>query len=148
MIYECVLHIKPFFLLVGIQHTQCPRWFFILERYKLCGHKTATQVVQCLAIVLGYDRHNIHPVPDRNPYLYPTANRFPSRLVPPRNRVVPSHPVNQMASRLPVPFPSRGKGTGTFSPTVPGERPQKIPPAGCEMFPYRTARCLRYVQLL
>ena len=38
-----VLHIKPFFLLVDIQHTQCPRWFFILERYTLCGHKTTTQ---------------------------------------------------------------------------------------------------------
>ena len=37
--YVCVLHIKPFFLLVDIQHAQCPRWFFILERYELCGHK-------------------------------------------------------------------------------------------------------------
>ena len=27
----CVLHIKPFFLLVDIQHSQCPRWFFVLE---------------------------------------------------------------------------------------------------------------------
>ena len=42
----CVIHIKPFFLLVDIQHTQCPRWFFILGSYayKLCGHKTTTQV--------------------------------------------------------------------------------------------------------
>ena len=39
----CVLHVRPFFLLVDIQHTQCPRQFFILERYKLCGHKTTTQ---------------------------------------------------------------------------------------------------------
>ena len=39
----CVLHIKPFFLLVDIQHTQCPRCFFILERYKFCGHKTTIQ---------------------------------------------------------------------------------------------------------
>ena len=29
----CVLHIKPFFVLVDIQHTLCPRWFFILEIY-------------------------------------------------------------------------------------------------------------------
>ena len=39
----CVLHIKPFFLLVDIRHTQCPPCFFILERYKRCGHKTTTQ---------------------------------------------------------------------------------------------------------
>ena len=34
------LDIEPFFLhdvLVHIQHTQCPGWLFILERYKLCG---------------------------------------------------------------------------------------------------------------
>ena len=31
----CVLYIKPFFLLVHIQHTKCSRWFFILERCKL-----------------------------------------------------------------------------------------------------------------
>ena len=37
-----VLHIKPFFLLVDIHRTQCPRWL-ILERCKLCGHKTTTQ---------------------------------------------------------------------------------------------------------
>ena len=39
----CVVHIKPFFLSVNIQHTQCPCRFFLLERYKLCGHKTTTQ---------------------------------------------------------------------------------------------------------
>ena len=62
--YSCVLHIVLFFLLVDIQHTRCPRWFSILERYKLCGHKPTIQVatlyysrlaVQCHAIVLGYD---------------------------------------------------------------------------------------------
>ena len=39
----CVFHIKPFFVLVDIQHTQCPRWFFILERCKLGCHKTTIQ---------------------------------------------------------------------------------------------------------
>ena len=29
----CVLHIKPFFLPVDIQHTQCPCRFFLLEIY-------------------------------------------------------------------------------------------------------------------
>ena len=38
-----VLHTKPFFQPVDIEHTQCPCRFFILERYKLCGHKTTTQ---------------------------------------------------------------------------------------------------------
>ena len=32
------LHIKPFFVPVGIQHTECWCRFFILERRKLCGH--------------------------------------------------------------------------------------------------------------
>ena len=39
----CVLHIKLFFLPVDIQHTQCPCRFLLLERYRLCGHKTTTQ---------------------------------------------------------------------------------------------------------
>ena len=34
----CVLQIKPFFLPVDIQHTQCPCRFFLLERHKLCCH--------------------------------------------------------------------------------------------------------------
>ena len=38
----CVLQ-KLCFLLVGIQHTQCPCWFFLLERRKLCSHKMTTQ---------------------------------------------------------------------------------------------------------
>jgi len=37
-----VLRIKPSFLPVDIQHTQCPCRFFILERYQFCGHKTTT----------------------------------------------------------------------------------------------------------
>ena len=63
-------------------------------------------------------------VPDGHADRCPTGNRFPSRLVPPRCRVVPSHPVKQMASHVPVPFPSRGRQTGTFSRTVPRERPK------------------------
>ena len=50
----CVRHIKPLFLPVDIQHTQCPRRFFLLERYNLCGHKTttlaATMVLYCNAV--------------------------------------------------------------------------------------------------
>ena len=40
----CVFfHIKPSFLLVDIQHTQCPRWFFVVERCDLCGHQSLIQ---------------------------------------------------------------------------------------------------------
>ena len=39
----CVLHIKPFFLLVDIHHALYPCRFFLMERYKLCGHKTTIQ---------------------------------------------------------------------------------------------------------
>ena len=64
--WVCVLRTKPFFLPVDIQYTQCPRWFFILERCKFCGHKATMQaatlyqadssfwVLQCNAIMLGY----------------------------------------------------------------------------------------------
>ena len=48
-----VLHIKPFFQPVDIQLTQCPCRFFLLERYKLCGHKTTAQryyLVHCTAL--------------------------------------------------------------------------------------------------
>ena len=40
---------QPLFLPVDIQHTQCPRRFFILliERNKLSGHKTTTQRYYC-----------------------------------------------------------------------------------------------------
>ena len=34
----CCLHIKPLFL-SNISSTQYPSWFFILERYKVCGHR-------------------------------------------------------------------------------------------------------------
>ena len=35
----CMLfHIEPFFLPMDIKHTPCPCWFFVLGRYKLCGH--------------------------------------------------------------------------------------------------------------
>lgn len=40
----CVcFHLKTFFLPVDIEHTQCPRGFFILEKYKFCGHKASIQ---------------------------------------------------------------------------------------------------------
>ena len=60
-----VLRIEQFFLLVDIQHTQCPRGFSILERYKLCGHKPTTQATtlyyvdrneQYIAIATRYKR--------------------------------------------------------------------------------------------
>ena len=38
-----VLHVKPFFLPVDIQHTHCPCRFFLLERCKLCGHENMIQ---------------------------------------------------------------------------------------------------------
>ena len=44
----CVLFtVKPFFLLVDIQHTQCPRSFFILERHKLRGYTIRYRQVCC-----------------------------------------------------------------------------------------------------
>ena len=46
---------------------------------------------------------------------------IPTHPVPARNRGVPSRPVNQMASRFSVPFPSRGKETEAFSHTVAPE---------------------------
>ena len=39
---------------------------------------------------------------------------YPPRPVTPRNRVMPSDPVNQMTPQLPVLFPARVKQTGTF----------------------------------
>ena len=51
-----VLHIKPFFLYrvgpVNIQHTPCPSRFFLLKRYKLCGHETTTdtETLHCNAV--------------------------------------------------------------------------------------------------
>ena len=43
----CVVHIQPFFLLVDIQHTQCPRSFFILERHKLRDYTIRYRQVCC-----------------------------------------------------------------------------------------------------
>ena len=46
----CVFFIfKPLFL-AAIQHIQCRCWFFIPERYRLCGHKTTTQ--RCVARIM------------------------------------------------------------------------------------------------
>ena len=42
----CVLHITPFFLHIGIQHTQCPRRFFLLL---IEIHKTTTQ--RCYIVI-------------------------------------------------------------------------------------------------
>ena len=39
--YVC-LCLKPFLLPIDIQHTQCPCRFLLLEKCKLCGHKTTT----------------------------------------------------------------------------------------------------------
>ena len=55
----CVLHIEPFFLLVDIQHTQCPCQFFLLEKYKL--HTNAVSRVDngMTCRRTGYDRYGI-----------------------------------------------------------------------------------------
>ena len=37
-------------LLVDIQHNQCPCWFFLVERYKLCAHKTTLHQRQSIAM--------------------------------------------------------------------------------------------------
>ena len=41
---ECVLHIEPFFVPVDIQFTSVRADSSILERYKLYGHETTTQI--------------------------------------------------------------------------------------------------------
>ena len=55
----------PFIPLVGIQHTQCPSWVFILERYQLCGHKTRTQAATWYHVDSGctVPCHNIRTQP-------------------------------------------------------------------------------------
>ena len=48
-----VLHIKPFFLPVDIHHPAHPVSvpFFLLERYKLCGHKiTTSDMLHCIDV--------------------------------------------------------------------------------------------------
>ena len=67
---------------------------------------------------------------------------FPT--VSPTRSPIPSRPVSQVASHVPVPFPSRGKQTETFSHTILREDPHFFPPAAGKTFPSRTARCLRY----
>ena len=62
----------------------------------------------------------------------------------PKNRGLPSRPVNQIVSRLPVPFPPRGKRTGTFSRVVAREDLKQMPPAGAKGLPSRTDRRLPY----
>ncbi len=64
-------------LLVDIQHSQCPSWgfiLFILERYKLCGHKlrhrgNTSYALRSAVMRLdngrachrnGYDNHKVH----------------------------------------------------------------------------------------
>lgn len=37
--YMCVVYVLVLFLAIVFWHIQCPRRFFILEMYKLCGHK-------------------------------------------------------------------------------------------------------------
>ena len=74
----CVL-IKPFFLLVNIQHTHWPRWFFILDRYKFYGNKTTIQAttlyqvdssiningtIQCHCAGLWQTQHTYASYPD------------------------------------------------------------------------------------
>ena len=66
---------------------------------------------------------------DRYLDLFPTGSMISSRPVPPKHPGFPSRPVNQMASRPPVPFPSRGKQNGTFSYAVAPEDPKHFPPA-------------------
>ena len=65
----------------------------------------------------------------------------PPRHGIPRNGMLPSRPVNHMASHLYVPFPSRGKKKGIFSHTVHREDPKNNPPAAGETVPSGTARC-------
>ena len=50
----CVLHIKPFFLPVDVQHTQCAWRFFLLERYQvqaLWSQNHDTEILHCNAEV-------------------------------------------------------------------------------------------------
>ena len=72
------------------------------------------------------------PVP--NPFHY---------LVPPRSRGLPCRPVSQMASHLPVPFPSSGMQTSTFSHTVAREDKKKLPRRLAKRLSSRTNQCLR-----
>ena len=77
----CVLDIKLTFLLV-IQHTQCPRWFFILERYKLCGHKNTTQAATSLCQVLFFFSDFLHLL--FTVYTFKINNGYIYMITPPR----------------------------------------------------------------
>ena len=50
----CVLHIKPVFLPVDIQHTQYPWRFFLLERYKqtLWSQNHDAEMLHCNAVTM------------------------------------------------------------------------------------------------
>ena len=72
----------------------------------------------------------------------PAQNRFPSLSVQRINRVFPFFPVNQMASHLPVPFPSRGKQTGTFPHPATRKYPPQKKSIPSRPVPSRPARCL------
>ena len=52
----CVLHIEPVFLPVDIQHTQCPCWFFLLERCKqaLWSQNHDTEIPHCTAVTMQW----------------------------------------------------------------------------------------------
>ena len=86
---------------------------------------------------LSDDFPTIYMFPIDFPTNFPTRSLIPSRPVPPRNRVVRSRPVNQVASHLPVSFPSRGKQTKTFSHTVSRYTLFFPPPAAGNTFTYK-----------
>ena len=52
----CVLHIKPVFLPVDIQHTQCPCRFFLLQRYKqaLWSQSHDTEILHSNAVTMQW----------------------------------------------------------------------------------------------
>ena len=45
-----VLHIKPLFLLVDIEHTQCPRRLFLLEGFKHWSQDHDPEILHCNAV--------------------------------------------------------------------------------------------------
>ena len=56
----CVPHVKPFLLPVDIQHTQCPCRFFLLERYKVCGHKQSITIRVLILVIYFGDTYIIN----------------------------------------------------------------------------------------
>ena len=68
-ILVCLVHIKPFFLPVDTQHTQCPCRFFLLETEALWSQNHDTEILLCNAASrvdyamtwhrAGYDRCGI-----------------------------------------------------------------------------------------